>query len=55
MAIRDGGLPTVSEALSIKVQNNGYVKSSSVPLGGGEAVEAFLEGIKKQAEEENKE
>ena len=46
MAIRDGGLPTISDALKIKVANGGYVPRGSVPLGGGEAVEAFIEGIK---------
>ncbi|THY23245.1 hypothetical protein D6D01_06040 [Aureobasidium pullulans] len=46
-ALRDGGLPMVSEALGVKVQNGGMVKGGSVPLGGGEAVEAFVEGVKK--------
>ncbi|KAI5209820.1 hypothetical protein AUEXF2481DRAFT_5804 [Aureobasidium subglaciale EXF-2481] len=46
-ALRDGGLPMVSEALGVKVQNGGMVKHGSVPLGGGEAVEAFVEGVKK--------
>ncbi|KAH8675833.1 proteasome complex subunit Rpn13 ubiquitin receptor-domain-containing protein [Xylariales sp. PMI_506] len=51
MALRDGGLPTVADALSIKVENGGYMKGSSMPLGGGEAVEAFVEGVKKTVEE----
>lgn len=50
MALRDGGLPSVADALAIKVENNGYVKGSSVPLGGGDAVEAFVEGVKKTVE-----
>ncbi|KAI1118758.1 proteasome complex subunit Rpn13 ubiquitin receptor-domain-containing protein [Nemania sp. NC0429] len=50
MALRDGGLPTVADALSIKVENGGYVRGSQMPLGGGEAVEAFVEGIKKTAQ-----
>lgn len=50
MAIRDGGLPTIAEALSVKVENNGYMKGSSMPLGGGDAVEAFVEGVKKTVE-----
>ncbi|KAI4600196.1 hypothetical protein LQW54_011068 [Pestalotiopsis sp. IQ-011] len=50
MALRDGGLPTIAEALSVKVENNGYLKGSSMPLGGGEAVEAFVEGVKKTVE-----
>jgi 26S proteasome regulatory subunit N13 len=51
LALRDGGLPTVSEALGIPVQNGGRIKGSSVPLGGGEAVEAFVEGVKKSVQE----
>ena len=46
-ALRDGGLPTVSEALGIRVENGGLVRGGSVPLGGGEAVEAFVEGVKR--------
>jgi 26S proteasome regulatory subunit N13 len=46
MAIRDGGLPTIAEALKIKVENGGLVKGGNVPLGGGDAVEAFVEGVK---------
>ena len=46
MAIRDGGLPTIAEALKIKVQNGGFIPRGAVPIGGGEAVEAFLNGIK---------
>ncbi|KAI1345139.1 proteasome complex subunit Rpn13 ubiquitin receptor-domain-containing protein [Xylariaceae sp. FL0016] len=46
MALRDGGLPTVAEALSIKVENGGYMRGSQMPLGGGDAVEAFVEGVK---------
>ncbi|KXJ95791.1 proteasome complex subunit Rpn13 ubiquitin receptor-domain-containing protein [Microdochium bolleyi] len=52
MAIRDGGLPSISEALQIKVANGGYVRRGQVPLGGGEAVEAFVEGVKRTVEEE---
>lgn len=51
MAIRDGGLPSVSEALGVKVENGGCVRGGSVPLGGGEAVEAFVEGVKKSVQE----
>lgn len=47
MAIRDGGLPSIADALSIKVANGGYLKGSQMPLGGGDAVEAFVEGVKK--------
>lgn len=52
MAIRDGGLPSIADALGVKVQNGGLVRGGSVPLGGGDAVEAFVEGVKKIVEEE---
>ncbi|RDW94350.1 hypothetical protein BP5796_00113 [Coleophoma crateriformis] len=51
MAIRDGGLPSIGDALGVKLQNGGLVHGGSVPLGGGEAVEAFVEGVKKTVEE----
>lgn len=54
VALRDGGLPTVSEALKIEVENGGYVKNGGVPLGGGHAVEAFLEGVRRTVEREEK-
>lgn len=46
IALRDGGLPTVSGALNIPVKNGGYMRRGGVPLGGGEAVEAFIDGVK---------
>ncbi|KAJ5247178.1 hypothetical protein N7468_002161 [Penicillium chermesinum] len=46
VALRDGGLPSISEALNIKVANGGYMRRGGVPLGGGEAVEAFLDGVR---------
>ena len=46
-AIREGGLPSLSEALGISIENDGHVRGGSVPLGGGDAVEAFVEGVKK--------
>lgn len=49
-ALRDGGLPSISEALNIAVQNGGYMRRGGVPLGGGEAVEAFLNGVKDSVE-----
>ncbi|KAF2970887.1 hypothetical protein GQX73_g2679 [Xylaria multiplex] len=52
MALRDGGLPTVADALSIKVENGGYMRGSQMPLGGGVAVEAFVEGVKRTVQEE---
>ena len=46
IALRDGGLPSISEALNIPVRGGGYMRRGGVPLGGGEAVETFLEGVK---------
>ncbi|KAI9829824.1 MAG: hypothetical protein M1826_005401 [Phylliscum demangeonii] len=43
MALRDGGLPSVSDALGVKVKN------------GGEAVKVFVEGVKTMVQEESKE
>ncbi|KUJ20375.1 uncharacterized protein LY89DRAFT_705316 [Mollisia scopiformis] len=51
MAIRDGGLPSIADALGVKLQHGGLVRGGSVPLGGGDAVEAFVEGVKKTVEE----
>lgn len=50
MAIRDGGLPSIAEALGVKLEHGGLVRGGSVPLGGGEALEAFIEGVKKTVE-----
>ena len=47
MALRDGGLPSIAEALGVSVQNGGLVRGGTMPLGGGDAVEAFVEGVKK--------
>ena len=45
-ALRDGGLPSIGDALKIPLRNGGYIKpGGGVPLGGGDAVEAFLEGM----------
>ncbi|KJY00976.1 26S proteasome complex ubiquitin receptor like protein [Zymoseptoria brevis] len=54
VALRDGGLPMIGEALGLKVENGGMIKHGSMPLGGGEAVEAFVKGVKKTVEEEGK-
>jgi 26S proteasome regulatory subunit N13 len=51
MAIRDGGLPSIADALGVQLQNGGLVRGGSVPLGGGDAVEAFISGVKKTVEE----
>jgi 26S proteasome regulatory subunit N13 len=51
-ALRDGGLPSVSEALRIPVKDGGFIKrGGGVPMGGGDAVEAFLNGVKKGEED----
>jgi 26S proteasome regulatory subunit N13 len=52
MAIRDGGLPSIADALGVKVQDGGYLRGSGMPLGGGQAVEAFVNGVKKTVEDE---
>ncbi len=55
VALRDGGLPSIAEALKIPVGNGGYLKKGGgIPVGGGEAVEAFLEGVKQAVDDENK-
>ena len=46
MALRDGGLPSIGDALQIPVENGGLIQQGTVPMGGGEAVEAFLRGVK---------
>jgi 26S proteasome regulatory subunit N13 len=53
VALRDGGLPNVSQALKIDVQNGGFTRGGGMPLGGGEAVKAFVEGVKKTVEKED--
>ena len=54
-ALRDGGLPSISEALGIPVENGGFTRRGGVPLGGGEAVEAFVEGVKAAVEKDKDE
>lgn len=54
MALRDGGLPSISEALGVKVENGGFMRGGSMPLGGGDAIEAFVEGVKKSVQEKKK-
>ncbi|RDA96056.1 hypothetical protein CP533_5828 [Ophiocordyceps camponoti-saundersi (nom. inval.)] len=49
MALRDGGLPGVADALGFSVENGGYLTDSSMPMGGGQAVKAFVEGVRKAA------
>lgn len=47
LALRDGGLPSISEALKIPVENGGFMRRGGVPLGGGDAVESFLQGVRR--------
>jgi hypothetical protein len=51
-ALRDGGLPNVSQALKIDVENGGYMRGGGMPLGGGDAIKAFLEGVKRTVKKE---
>lgn len=53
-ALKTGALPTVSQALKIDVENGGYMRGGAMPLGGEDAVKAFLEGVKKTVEKEIK-
>ena len=51
MALRDGGLPGIADALSVDVENGGYYQQQGVPLVGDQAVEAFIKGVKKTVQE----
>lgn len=42
----------IGDALGLKVENGGSMRGSVMPLGGGEAVEAFIAGVKTTVEEE---
>ncbi|KAK5990828.1 Proteasomal ubiquitin receptor ADRM1-like protein [Cladobotryum mycophilum] len=53
MALRDGGLPSIADALGVRVENGGYLRGG-MPLGGGSAIEAFVNGIKKMAQEKRR-
>lgn len=44
----------IGEALGLKVRNGGLIRGGQMPMGGGEAVEAFVEAFKAKAEEEEK-
>ncbi len=54
MALRDGGLPSVADALGVSVQNGGYMQQGGMPLGGGQAIQAFVDGIAKAAREQRR-
>ena len=53
VALRDGGLPAISEALKIRI-DGGYMKRGGMMITGGEAVEAFLKGVRDHVLEERK-
>ncbi|CAG8389712.1 unnamed protein product [Penicillium salamii] len=53
VALRDGGLPSISEALQIPVANGGFMRRGGVPLGGGDAVDAFLDGVRQHVKEDD--
>lgn len=44
----------IGEALGLKVENGGLIRGGSMPLGGGNAVEAFVQGVRKTVEKEEK-
>lgn len=52
VALRDGGLPTIADALGVPVENGGFSRRGELPVGGGEAIKAFLDGVKKFVEKE---
>ena len=52
VALQDGGLPMIGEALGVNVENGGLIRGGSMPVGGGEAVEKFLEGVKRGVEKQ---
>ena len=52
-ALRDGGLPSISDALRIPVKDAGLIRRGGVPQGGGDAVEAFMDGVKASTTKEN--
>ena len=53
-ALRDGGLPMVAQALTLDVENGGLVSGGSVPLGGGDAVQAFVEGVRRTVKKDDR-
>ena len=53
-ALRDGGLPSISDALGVSVENGGFLKRGGAPIGGGNAVEVFLKGIRDAVEKSSK-
>ncbi|KAK1754970.1 proteasome complex subunit Rpn13 ubiquitin receptor-domain-containing protein [Echria macrotheca] len=54
VAIRDGGLPSIADSLGINVEDGGFVKGGTMPLGGARAMEAFVNGVKRTVQKNNK-
>lgn len=52
-ALRDGGLPSISDALGIPIENGGFISNSRIPVGGGDAVKAFVDGVKADVEKKD--
>lgn len=53
-ALRDGGLPSISDALGVEVENGGYLRSGGgMPIGGAQAIKTFVEAVKKSVEKTN--
>lgn len=52
-AISEGGLPSIAEALGIEVENGGRIRGGAAPLGGGDALEAFVNGVKKAVQKKD--
>jgi 26S proteasome regulatory subunit N13 len=52
-ALKTGALPTVAQGLKIDVEHGGYMRGGAMPLGGGDAVKAFVEGVKRTVENED--
>lgn len=48
-ALRDGGLPAISDALGIQTARGGYANPGGLPMGN-DAMKAFVEGIRTEVE-----
>ena len=53
VALRDGGSPSISEAFQIPVANGGFKRRGGGTLRGGDAVEAFLDGIRQRVKKDS--
>lgn len=54
MALRDGGLPSIADALGVDLENGGYMAYGGMPLGGGQAIQAFVDGIAEAARDQKR-